>query len=95
MIVLPEMFNTGFSMNASNLFETMDGDTILWMKNIASQKQVHIMGSLIIKENNAYYNRLIIVFPNQQIEYYDKKHLFVLSKEEQVFKSGNTQQLFT
>ena len=92
LIVLPEMFNTGFSMNASNLFETMDGDTILWMKNIASQKQVHIMGSLIIKENNAYYNRLIIVFPNQQIEFYDKKHLFVLSKEEQVFKSGNTQQ---
>ncbi|MCX8480287.1 MAG: nitrilase family protein, partial [Sediminibacterium sp.] len=92
LIVLPEMFNTGFSMNASTLFETMEGNTIMWMKNIANKKKVHIMGSLIIKENNQYYNRLIIVFPNQQIAYYDKKHLFVLSKEELVFNSGNTQQ---
>ena len=64
VIVLPEMFTTGFTMNASQLAETMQGDTINWMQTIAKQRKVAITGSIIIKENNLFYNRLLFVYPD-------------------------------
>lgn len=88
LIVLPEMFTTGFSMNPSLVFETMDGETVAWMKRIAKEKNCAITGSLVISENNFFYNRLLFVHPSQQIEIYDKKHLFTLAGEDKEYVAG-------
>jgi len=88
LIVLPEMFTTGFSMNAKPLAEDMVGETIQWMLHIAAQKDAAIVGSIIIEENNTYYNRLLFVLPNSEISYYDKRHTFTLAKEHETYTSG-------
>ncbi len=89
LIVLPEMFTTGFTMNAPLLAETMEGDTLKWMQYLAVKKQVAIVGSIIINENNNFYNRLFFVYPSRKVEYYDKRHTFTLAGEHKVFASGN------
>jgi predicted amidohydrolase len=89
VIVLPEMFTTGFTMNASAVAETMEGDTIKWMQYLAVKMKTAIVGSIIIKENNHFYNRLFFVHPTRKIEYYDKRHTFTLAGEHKVFTSGN------
>ncbi len=88
LILLPEMFTTGFTMNAVNVAETMDGDTVQWLKEMAREKNCAIAGSLIIQENDCYYNRLIFMFPNGDLKYYDKHQLFTLAKEQEVFTAG-------
>lgn len=88
LIVLPEMFSTGFTMRASEMAETMQGETIQWMKVIAQSKNCAITGSLIIAENNKFYNRFIFVFPSGEIRYYDKRHLFSLAGEDKVYTCG-------
>lgn len=88
LIVLPEMFSTGFTMNALAMAETMKGETILWMKSIAKQNNCAVTGSLIITENNQYYNRMFFVFPSGEIQYYDKRHLFTLAGEDKTYTSG-------
>lgn len=89
LIVLPEMFTTGFSMNPAALAETMEGDTILWMKRIAKTKNLTITGSLIIQENNCFFNRLVFVFPDGKTQFYNKRHLFSLAGEDKIYTSGN------
>lgn len=89
LIVLPEMFTTGFTMNPAAVFETMEGETIQWLQLVAKVKNSAITGSLIIKENNNYYNRLVFVFPSGEIQFYDKRHLFTLAGEDKVYTSGN------
>ena len=89
MIVLPEMFTTGFTMNAQVIAETMEGDTIKWMQYLAVKMQTAIVGSIIIENNNNFYNRLFFVHPSRKIEYYDKRHTFTLAGEHKVFSSGN------
>ena len=91
LIILPEMFSTGFSMNPSNCAETMDGESVTWMKEIARQKQIAIMGTLAIKENDKFYNRLVFVHPKGELEYMDKRHLFSYGGEDKVYSSGNKQ----
>ena len=88
LIVLPEMFNTGFSMNTAKLAETMDGPTVTWMKKTAQLTGSVITGSLIIKENGNFYNRLLWVRPEGEISTYDKKHLFGLGDETVYFSAG-------
>ena len=89
LIVLPEMFSTGFTMNASEVAETMQGDTIEWMKLKAKQKNAAIAGSVVITENEKYYNRMIFVFPSGEFQYYDKRHSFSLAGEDKVYTCGN------
>lgn len=89
LIILPEMFSTGFSMNAAQLAEPMDGKTMAWMAKIASQHQCVITGSIIIKENERYYNRLIWMKPDGNYDQYDKRHLFALGKEHETYSPGN------
>lgn len=89
LIVLPEMFSTGFTMNPSVVAENMDGETVTWMVSLAKKKNVAITGSLVISENGNYYNRMLFVFPDGKIQKYDKRHLFSLAKEEAVFTSGS------
>lgn len=88
LIVLQEMFTTGFTMHPNLVAETMEGVTILWMKKIAKAKNCAITGSLVITENNNFYNRMVFVFPNGEIQYYDKKHLFTLAGEDKIYTSG-------
>ena len=89
LIVLPEMFSTGFTMNASEVAETMQGETIEWMKLKAKQKNAAITGSVVITENGKYYNRMLFVFPSGEIQYYDKRHSFSLAGEDKVYTRGN------
>jgi len=88
LIILPEMFNTGFTMNAQAVAETMQGDTVRWMKYIAANKGTVIVGSIVIAENDNFYNRLLFVRPTGALEYYDKRHTFTLAGEHKVFASG-------
>jgi predicted amidohydrolase len=88
LVVLPEMFSTGFTMNAPAVAETMQGETVLWMQNLAKQKNFGITGSLIIVENEQYYNRMLFVFPSGEIQFYNKRHLFSLAGEDKAFTSG-------
>ena len=89
IIVLPEMFSTGFSMKPEGIEETMQGETVLWMKNLALEKKAAICGSMIISEENKFYNRFLFVQPSGGITYYDKRHLFTLTGEEKVYTQGN------
>jgi omega-amidase len=92
LIVLPEMFSTGFSMNNHLLAETMDGKTVNWMQKIAADKGVIITGSIIAKdgsgEESRFYNRLIWMLPNGDFAFYDKRHLFAYGKEDQHYCAG-------
>lgn len=88
IIILPEMFTTGFTMSPELYYETMDGDTIKWMKYWSAKINTAICGSLIIKDSN-YYNRFVFVKPDGSIEFYDKRHLFSLSGENKFYNSGN------
>ena len=92
LIVLPEMFSTGFTMNASEVAETMQGETVLWMQSITKQKNCALTGSLIITENGNYYNRMLFVFPSGEMQHYDKRHLFSLAGEDK-FYTGGTQKV--
>ncbi|MCG8236189.1 nitrilase family protein [Tenacibaculum finnmarkense] len=95
LIILPEMFTTGFSMKANHLAETMTGDTVNWMKRLSKEKNCAITGSIIIKEKafnseekELYYNRLLFVHPSGKVDFYDKKHLFTLAGEQKIFTAG-------
>ena len=88
LIVLPEMFTTGFSMNAVHLAEDMHGKSIQWMIQQAKEKQAVLTGSLIINENEQYFNRMLWVQPDGTIEYYDKRHLFGMANESSTYTSG-------
>jgi predicted amidohydrolase len=88
VVILPEMFSTGFSMKPENLAETMEGNTIQWMKEVASKNRIILTGSLIIKENGNYYNRLIWMLPNGQFGKYDKRHLFAFAGEHEHYSPG-------
>lgn len=89
IIVLPEMFTTGFTMNARELAETMQGDTVSWMKQQAVKTKAAIVGSVIISEHNTFYNRLLFVESTGNIIFYDKRHTFTLVGEDKVFTAGN------
>ena len=89
VIVLPEMFSTGFSMQPEKFAETMDGPTIEWMRSLSAEKKAILTGSIIIKEDEKYYNRLIWMLPNGELGYYDKRHLFAFAGEDQHYSAGN------
>src|SRR6478672_6609984 len=88
IVVLPEMFSTGFSMQPKKLAEPMDGETVEWMQRIAAKKKIILTGSVIIEADGNFYNRLVWVLPNGQIGYYDKRHLFAYADEDQHYTPG-------
>ncbi|MEP7228985.1 MAG: amidohydrolase [Ginsengibacter sp.] len=96
VVILPEMFSTGFSMRPEILAETMDGETITWMKKICAEKKIILTGSVIIEEDGSdsegkkgYYNRLIWMLPNGEYGFYDKRHLFAYGDEHSHFSAGS------
>lgn len=90
LFVLPEMFSSGFTMNPQNVAETMDGETVSWMKSLALKRDCAICGSLVISENDSFYNRFVFVHPNGKMDYYNKRHLFSLAGEDKVYTKGNS-----
>ncbi|WP_294824672.1 amidohydrolase [uncultured Flavobacterium sp.] len=89
LIILPEMFATGFTMSPISAAEIMKGDSVAWMKQMAALKSCAITGSLAINENGKYYNRLLFVLPDGKTETYDKRHLFSLAGEEKAYTAGS------
>jgi omega-amidase len=89
IIILPEMFTTGFSMEPQKNAEKMNGKTIQWMQNISKQKNCAIAGSVIIQEEDKYYNRFLFVHPSGKINQYNKRHLFTLAGEDKIYTSGS------
>ena len=89
IVVLPEMFSTGFSMQPETLAEKMDGPTVQWMKGIAASNKIILTGSVIIEDEEQYYNRLLWVLPNGEIGYYDKRHLFAYGDEDKHYSAGS------
>ncbi len=89
MVILPEMFSTGFSMNPKLLAEKMEGATMQWMMRIAREHRIILTGSLIIEEDGYYYNRLIWMLPVGQYGHYDKRHLFGYAGEQEHYSPGN------
>lgn len=88
IVVLPEMFTSGFTMNAQKVAEKMNGATISWMQKLASKNNLAIVGSLVIEEENHFYNRLVFVHPSKKIDFYDKHHTFTLAGEDKIYTSG-------
>ena len=90
LIVLPEMFTTGFSVEqVAELAETDSGQTVQWMRDTARTKNAALCGSVIISENNRFFNRLFFVLPDGSFQCYDKRHLFAIGGEHAVFSAGN------
>lgn len=89
VIVLPEMFTTGFSLNAEKLAETMDGNAVKWLTDTSKNLSAVITGSIIIEENGHFYNRMIWSQPDGQMFYYDKRHLFRMAGEHKHYSFGN------
>lgn len=95
LIVLPEMFSTGFSMNAESLAEPAGGPSLEWMKQMAAEKDAAVTGSLIVSEDGHFFNRLYFVRPDGAFEKYDKRHTFTLAKENETYDSGTERLIVT
>jgi predicted amidohydrolase len=94
LVVLPETFSTGFTMESEKFAETLDGKAVSWMKEIASKLNTYITGSLIIRDNQKIFNRLYWVSPKGVEGHYDKRHLFRLGREDEHFIPGNQRKIF-
>jgi predicted amidohydrolase len=88
LIVLPEMFTTGFTMDAEGLAETMNGETIGWLREEAAAVGCAITGSLIVRDGGRYYNRLLFARPDGTVAHYDKRHLFRMANEQSHYSAG-------
>lgn len=88
IVILPETFTTGFSMLSIDLAEKMDGESVKWMKKMAKEHKIRLIGSLIIQENNNFYNRLLVVGPKGIEAQYNKRHLFTIAEEDKHYTPG-------
>lgn len=88
VVVLPEMFSTGFSMQPAQLAENMDGVSVTWMREMALRQRCILTGSLMIAEEGRYYNRMIWMQPDGQYFFYDKRHLFAFAGEHAHYSRG-------
>jgi omega-amidase len=95
LILLPEMFNTSFTMNVEDMAETMEGDAVSWLCSQAKELNCQIGTSLIIKENNQYYNRFVVVSDQGVETYYNKRHLFRMADENEYFSPGQNRVIHT
>jgi predicted amidohydrolase len=93
LFILPEMFSSGFTMEPFISAETMNGETVSWMRSVAMKRKCAITGSIIIFEKEQFYNRMIFAFPSGEIDYYDKKHLFTLAGEDKIYEAGTAKKI--
>jgi len=94
LVILPEMFTTGFSMNSTKLAEEMNGKSVQWMKKQAKERNKILLGSIILKENGKFFNRCVIMFPDGELQTYDKGHLFRMEKENKDYTKGESKTIF-
>lgn len=94
ILLLPELFTTGFTMTGVNLGESMDGKTIRWMRDWASKKDCLVAGSVLIEEKGKLYNRFVAAFPSGELKHSDKRHLFSFAGEDEVFEQGTERLVF-
>jgi predicted amidohydrolase len=90
LIVLPEMFTSGFTMDAKNVADKANGEVLSWMRSMASKKQATIVGSAVIEEDGKNYNRLLWVKPDGNFEIYNKRHLFRMANENEHYAEGKS-----
>ncbi|UNZ00093.1 nitrilase family protein [Zhouia spongiae] len=88
LILLPEMFPSGFTMHPASVAERMDGETVFWLKKLAAEKGAAISGSIVVRKAGLFYNRLVFVHPDGSLDYYDKRHAFTLAGEDLVYQKG-------
>jgi predicted amidohydrolase len=93
IVILPEMFSTGFSMNVAEMAETMNGETVIWMSKMAEKYRVVLTGSVMIAEEGKFYNRMLWVLPTGEYGYYDKRHLFAFAGEDQFYTAGQKRKI--
>jgi predicted amidohydrolase len=92
LILLPEMFQTGFTMKSRELGESwIESESVRWLHDLARKKQSAIYTSLIIEEGGKYYNRGVFIEPNSLIHHYDKRKTFTLAKEDKYYSNGQTE----
>lgn len=94
LVLLPEMFTTGFSMRPESLSETMDGETVRWMQGQADRLNAAVCGSFICSEGGRYFNRLLVAFPDGKMLHYDKRHRFALAGEHEHYAAGSQRIVF-
>ncbi|AFL86330.1 putative amidohydrolase [Belliella baltica DSM 15883] len=94
LIVLPEMFSTGFTMDASEMAEPMNFTACKWLKQMASQTQSAVTGSVIIQENGNFFNRMLWAKPDGELLWYDKRHLFRMANEDEIYSMGKVRKIF-
>lgn len=90
LIVLPEMFSTGFTMSPSAAAEEMNGSSVKFLRRLADELNTDITGSIAVKENGVYYNRVVWAKPDGKIFTYNKRHLFRMAGEEKVYSGGSS-----
>jgi len=90
VLVLPEMFSTGFTMNPQRVADSPNGRTVQWMRDKAAAYSVDITGSVVIKDDGRFYNRMFWVRPDGNFDFYDKRHLFRMAGEHKVYSAGKT-----
>lgn len=88
LVILPEMFTTGFTLNGEHLAEEMDGPTVRWLQRLAQSIDAAVTGSIIIREGTSFYNRLVWMAPSGEMFHYDKRHLFRYAREDTVYTAG-------
>lgn len=93
LVVLPETFTTGFSMQVERLADTMEGPSVVAMKEWASRYRLAVAGSIIIRVGEKYFNRFLFVTPDGDCRFYDKRHLFRMAQEDRYFTAGATRGL--
>lgn len=95
LVVLPEMFASGFTMKPADVAESMQGSSVSFLKEEAQKRKQLIGGSLVIKENDNYFNRFVWTFPSGEVQYYDKKHRFTMAQEHEHYSAGDRQLVFS
>ena len=91
LILLPEMFDTGFTMNPQKMAESPEGETLHWIRDLAKSKDALICGSWPVRSDGGYFNRMHCVYPSGRCEVYDKRHLFSYGREDKFYRPGHTQ----
>lgn len=91
LFVLPEMFHSGFTMDPCAVAQPMDGEVVQWMQQTACEHDMAVAGSVVIEENGKFFNRFLFVYPNGQIAQYNKRHLFRMAGEHEVYTGGTDQ----
>lgn len=95
IVILPEMFTTGFSMSPKSLAEPEEGETLKWMKQVATSGSFALCGSIIVESNARYYNRFYFVEPSGRVSWYNKRHLFRMGDEHNHYAPGNERKIIS